>query len=175
MQDSFAAPQTNRSPKSGVTRHLVAVALSALAGFAQIQMAYAGKSDSVGKGHSKNSEVQHSQEQGAASVDIRVGAYFDDNQRRAAQAYFAQQQAGGRCPPGLAKKNNGCLPPGQAKKWSRGQPLPKDVVFYPVSKEVSVRIGLPPAGHKFVRVASDILLIAIGTSMVVDAIEDLAR
>ena len=24
--------------------------------------------------------------------------------------------AGGSCPPGLAKKNNGCLPPGQAKK-----------------------------------------------------------
>ena len=24
--------------------------------------------------------------------------------------------ARGRCPPGLAKKNNGCLPPGQAKK-----------------------------------------------------------
>jgi hypothetical protein len=25
------------------------------------------------------------------------------------------------CPPGLAKKNNGCLPPGQAKKLSKGQ------------------------------------------------------
>ncbi len=25
------------------------------------------------------------------------------------------------CPPGLAKKNNGCLPPGQAKKLARGQ------------------------------------------------------
>lgn len=24
--------------------------------------------------------------------------------------------AGGRCPPGLAKKHNGCMPPGQAKK-----------------------------------------------------------
>ncbi len=24
--------------------------------------------------------------------------------------------AGGACPPGLAKKNNGCMPPGQAKK-----------------------------------------------------------
>jgi hypothetical protein len=24
--------------------------------------------------------------------------------------------AHGRCPPGLARKNNGCLPPGQAKK-----------------------------------------------------------
>ena len=25
------------------------------------------------------------------------------------------------CPPGLAKKHNGCMPPGQAKKWARGQ------------------------------------------------------
>lgn len=25
------------------------------------------------------------------------------------------------CPPGLAKKHNGCLPPGQAKKLHRGQ------------------------------------------------------
>ena len=27
----------------------------------------------------------------------------------------------GGCPHGLAKKNNGCLPPGQAKKLARGQ------------------------------------------------------
>ena len=27
----------------------------------------------------------------------------------------------GGCPPGLAKKRNGCLPPGQAKKLNRGQ------------------------------------------------------
>jgi hypothetical protein len=27
----------------------------------------------------------------------------------------------GGCPPGLAKKHNGCLPPGQAKKLYRGQ------------------------------------------------------
>jgi hypothetical protein len=31
----------------------------------------------------------------------------------------------GGCPPGLAKKNNGCLPPGQAKKlYGVGQRLP---------------------------------------------------
>ena len=31
----------------------------------------------------------------------------------------------GHCPPGLAKKNNGCLPPGQAKKlFNVGQRLP---------------------------------------------------
>ena len=27
----------------------------------------------------------------------------------------------GGCPPGLAKKHNGCMPPGQAKKLNRGQ------------------------------------------------------
>ncbi|WP_205479047.1 hypothetical protein [Sphingomonas arenae] len=38
------------------------------------------------------------------------------------------QPAGyGSCPPGLAKKNNGCLPPGQAKKLYRvGQRYPSD-------------------------------------------------
>jgi len=38
---------------------------------------------------------------------------------------------------------------------------------------VTVRLGVAPSGYKYVRVASDILLIAIGTSMVVDAIQDL--
>ncbi|WP_294120507.1 hypothetical protein [Sphingomonas sp.] len=33
----------------------------------------------------------------------------------------------GGCPPGLAKKNNGCLPPGQAKKlYNIGQRWPRD-------------------------------------------------
>ncbi|MFZ9438826.1 MAG: RcnB family protein [Hylemonella sp.] len=40
---------------------------------------------------------------------------------------------------------------------------------------VRVRLGPPPAGHEFIRVATDILLIAIGTGMVIDAIEDLGR
>ena len=35
------------------------------------------------------------------------------------------------------------------------------------------RLGPPPSGHKYVRVATDILLIALGTSMVVDAVQDL--
>jgi Ni/Co efflux regulator RcnB len=49
------------------------------------------------------------------------------------------------------------------------------VVFYPLPNPVIVKLGTPPAGYKYVRVANDILLIAVGTSMVVDAIEDLMR
>ena len=36
-------------------------------------------------------------------------------------------------------------------------------------------LGVPPSGYRYVRVASDILLIAVGTRIVVDAIEDLVR
>jgi hypothetical protein len=34
------------------------------------------------------------------------------------------------CPPGLAKKRNGCLPPGQARKYARGDRLPAHLSRY---------------------------------------------
>lgn len=103
------------------------------------------------------------------------GGHFGSSQQVIVRDYYAQEFRGGNCPPGLARKNNGCMPPGQAKKWQRGYPLPRDVVYYDLPRDLVIRLGAPPAGHKYVRVASDILLIAVGTSMVVDAISDLGR
>ena len=115
------------------------------------------------------------QNQPRVGVDIRIGGYFGDQQRSGVYNYYQEQSRGGHCPPGLAKKNNGCMPPGQARNWAVGRSLPRDVVYYPVEPGVRVRLGTPPPGHEFVRVASDILLIAVGSSMVVDAIQDLGR
>lgn len=42
---------------------------------------------------------------------------------------LAQGFAG--CPPGLAMKGNGCLPPGQAKKMRRGYESPRLEVYQP--------------------------------------------
>jgi Ni/Co efflux regulator RcnB len=67
------------------------------------------------------------------------------------------------------------MPPGQARKWHVGQPLPRDVVYYSVPQPLVLQIGQPPSGYRYVRVASDILMIAIGSGMVVDAIQDLGR
>lgn len=115
----------------------------------------------------------------SASVSVQlapgVGVYFGSGQRTVVTDYYRPQFAAGKCPPGLAKKNNGCMPPGQSKKWAVGQRLPAGVERYPLPAELRVRLGPPPAGHEFVRVAGDILLIAVGTSMVIDAIEDLSR
>ncbi|MDD3935693.1 hypothetical protein [Rhodoferax sp.] len=132
--------------------------------------AIAGKPEGVGQAGQNRSKSA-----AQAMPEIQIGAYFQEPQRQAALRYYGNLQAKGRCPPGLAKKRNGCLPPGQAKKWSVGQPLPASLTYYPVPRGVIAQIGLPPAGYKYVRVANDILLVAIGTMMVVDAIEDLMR
>ncbi len=105
----------------------------------------------------------------------RGGHHFGDPQRLAVREYYGERYRSGHCPPGLAKKNNGCMPPGQAKKWRVGRPLPRDVVYYEVPRNLVVRLGPPPAGQKYIRVAADILLITVGTSMVVDALQDLGR
>ena len=44
---------------------------------------------------------------------------------------FDNRFAANNCPPGLAKKNNGCLPPGQAKRMFReGQRVPNGYDYY---------------------------------------------
>jgi Ni/Co efflux regulator RcnB len=48
-------------------------------------------------------------------------------------------------------------------------------VYYNLPPSITVQLGVPPAGQRYVRVASDILLIAIGTGMVIDGIQDLGR
>lgn len=103
----------------------------------------------------------------AASVSLT----FTVGQRDAAHGWYAETYGRGKCPPGLAKKNNGCLPPGQAKKrYAVGHPLPRDVVYAPAPPELVVRIGAPPAGYVYATVDGDLLKLAVGTRLVVDAI-----
>ncbi|MEE4607686.1 MAG: RcnB family protein [Desulfobacteraceae bacterium] len=127
-------------------------------------------------------EYQHRQEQRHQGMGERGNGPGDGRQRHFGNVdrspidrYYADQFRRGKCPPGLAKKGNGCMPPGQAKKWRLHRPLPRDVIFYDLPRDILVHLGTPPSGHRFVRVAGDILLIAVGTGMVVDAIEDLGR
>ncbi|HZV53548.1 MAG TPA: hypothetical protein VFF82_01305 [Rhodocyclaceae bacterium] len=106
-----------------------------------------------------------------APIDFR----FDDRSRGAVNDYYGDRFRRGHCPPGLAKKHNGCMPPGQARQWERGRPLPRGVVYYDLPPAVVGYLPPPPPRHRYVRVASDILLIAVGSAMVVDAIEDIGR
>jgi Ni/Co efflux regulator RcnB len=128
-----------------------------------------------GKGEKDEQKGKHEKQKGEKGSTVRRGEYFGDQHRVIVHDYYREQFRTGRCPPGLAKKHNGCMPPGQAKKWTIGRPLPRDVIFYDVPQELVVQIGSPPAGYRYVRVATDLLLIAVATGTVIDAIQDLGR
>lgn len=151
------------------------ILLATLAAFS-IGSANAEKPEWAGKGKpGKGGKEAVEQGQPAGQQGASVEFRFNDDSRRAINDYYGPRFKAGKCPPGLAKKNNGCMPPGQAKKWAMGQPLPKDVLYYELPNELRVRLPAPPPNHRYVRVATDILLIAVGTSMVIDAIQDIGR
>jgi opacity protein-like surface antigen len=65
---------------------------------------------------------------GVAALAATAPAYAKPDHAKGHKGHQARGHVGygtGGCPPGLAKKNNGCLPPGQAKKlFNVGQRWP---------------------------------------------------
>jgi len=129
--------------------------------------AFADKQKQNGKGKGKGNDKGN---------DANVTVVFGANDRDAARSYFTKQYGKGNCPPGLAKKNNGCLPPGQAKKrYLVGQTLPRNVVYVEAPSDLVVRLTPVSTGYKYVVVDGDLIKLAIGTGLVVDAIDGLFR
>ncbi|HEX8964573.1 MAG TPA: RcnB family protein [Rhodocyclaceae bacterium] len=136
---------------------------------------WAGGGDKHGRGDRDEGRQEQRHEERRDGPRTDVSFRFDSGARRTIVDYYGAQARGGHCPPGLAKKHNGCLPPGQAKKWRMGQPLPADLRYYDLPHDLLVRLPPPPPQHRYVQVAGDVLLIAVGSSMVVDAVQDILR
>jgi Ni/Co efflux regulator RcnB len=125
------------------------------------------KDHGEGKGHGKGHEKQ--EERAERREEVREGAYFTDRHREEARRYYVEHYGGRKgCPPGLAKKNNGCLPPGQARKWAVGQPVPRDVVVYTVPQPVLTVLPPAPVGYRYERLGADIVMVRISGNVVVD-------
>lgn len=127
-------------------------------------------------GAQSNSEPQkvsqeHSDRSSARNGGDEDKVYFNEYRRNQLRNYHSKAQKTANCPPGLAKKNNGCQPPGQAKKWRKGQPLPRDVGYYNLPATLIDELGRTPEGDRIVQVDSDFLLINEATGMVIDAFE----
>ena len=172
---------------SSNTRHLVALAIASLlmtgAAFAK------EKGDDHEKGgnkhgqkHGNKAEKHENKEERKADKkaekrvreDIKQGAYFNDQQRTFARNYYiTTYKDGNRCPPGLAKKNNGCLPPGQARSWAVGQPVPRNVTVYSVAQPVVRMLPPAPAGYRYARLGDDIVLVQQQNNIIVDIIQGL--
>jgi len=124
------------------------------------------KSKGKGKGHDKDAPVAEVEHGGHDVVVV-----FNDRDRDEVRRFWVDSYGRGNCPPGLAKKHNGCLPPGQAKKrYVVGQRLPTTVVIQPLPPVLVTRLGPAPRGYEYVVVDGDVLKLAVGTRLVVDAI-----
>jgi Ni/Co efflux regulator RcnB len=99
-----------------------------------------------------------------------------DRDRSTVRTYYRTEYVAGNCPPGLAKRNNGCMPPGQAKKmWSVGQPLPSSVVYHSLPPALYGQLTPPPPGYSYVRVDDDILLLSTVTRMIIGSLGNLGQ
>ena len=127
--------------------------------------------DKDNKGKGKHG---HGDRGGPAVVVQPVRVVVPDRDRVVVYQYYRSEFSAGRCPPGLAKKGNGCLPPGQAKKlWAVGQPLPPAVIYQPVPRAVVQQLAPVPPGYDYVRVDNDVLLMDMTNRMVADVVNDI--
>jgi hypothetical protein len=126
--------------------------------------AMAEKPDHAGKPSHKHGDSK-------ASHGVDVSLVFSSHERDVVRGYHVEHYGKGGCPPGLAKKHNGCLPPGQAKKrYEIGRPLPPDFVIMDLPGDLSIRLGLPSDGYRYGMIDGDVVKLVVGSLLVVDAI-----
>jgi Ni/Co efflux regulator RcnB len=169
------------------THRLIALAIASLF-FAGSTLAKDGEGQGQGKGNKHAEKQEHkpgkraekqnekAEKHAAKRVreEIRHGSYFNDQHRTYVRQYYTEHYGQGRnCPPGLAKKNNGCLPPGQARKWDVGQPIPRGVTVYPVPQPVVMHLPPPPYGYRYARIGNDVVLVQQQNNIIVDIIVNL--
>jgi hypothetical protein len=96
--------------------------------------------------------------------------------REVVRAYFIEQHGRGKCPEGLTKKENVCLPAGQAKKrYLVGRPLSPAIVSGPIPIELANRVGAPPRGYRYTLIDGDFVKVSTDSQVVVDAIDSLVN
>jgi hypothetical protein len=134
--------------------------------FVAIMLATSAQAEKGGKGHGKyKNKYKHEKYMESNDHDVIV---INNSDRVLIRDYIADDYRR-NCPPGLAKKHNGCLPPGQAKKrYVIGQPLM--VGWEPVPTYIVQRLDPAPYGYRYVRVDQDVLLISEASKKVIDAV-----
>lgn len=160
---------------------MVTVIAVVLAGSFYVAPAAAGKpswagkdSEEHGKSNKKHGKEKAHKKGKGKSKKAKHGRHFNKNDEDVVRHYYQDESRNGKgCPPGLAKKNNGCMPPGQAKKqWATGEPLPHDVEHHDLPRALLSRLPVPQKGQRYVRILTDVLLVDTNTDVVIDAIVD---
>lgn len=156
---------------------LVLCAALALPAWAENDKGHGRGHDGKGEkdGHSENSR-------GDAGPDRQIVVapqqqiVIIERDREYVRRYYRSEYLYDRCPPGLAKRDNGCLPPGQAKRaWAVGQSLPPEIVYYEMPRDLYVQLTPPPSGYRYVRVDNDIMMISVAGRVISGLLGNLGK
>ena len=156
-----------------------ALALLTLASLALAVPAFGKDKDDKGHGHGRGGGPPDRVVVVPAPV-APTRVVFSDRDRTIVYNYYRTQYVSvGRCPPGLAKKGYGCVPPGQVqvvptRVWVIGQPLPPTVVYQPLPPPLAAQLPPPPPPYSYVQVDNDVLLMNTSNRMIADMITDLS-
>jgi Ni/Co efflux regulator RcnB len=125
-----------------------------------------GKDKGHGQGHGGPKVERNDNDQGHGNGAV-AEIVIIDRDRNTVRTYYRNEFVAGNCPPGLAKKNNGCLPPSQANRaWVVGQSLPPEIIYQPMPRELWTQLTPPPPGYEYARVDDNIVLISIATRVI---------
>ncbi|MDD3288670.1 MAG: hypothetical protein PHX43_06675 [Alphaproteobacteria bacterium] len=126
----------------------------------------AKKHDKTGD-HGKSHKEKNVEATDDSETQDGLGLFFSDDKKISARN-FMRESYQRKCPPGLAKKRNGCLPPGQAKKYKVGGMLPSD--YNSVPQKLLELLGPPPSGTFYSMVDDDVVLSSTKTRTILDAV-----
>ena len=121
---------------------------------------------------SKEKHAHHSKSPEANKIvwdDEKLSLHISFEDRKVIESYLVNSHRK-KCPPGLAKKRNGCLPPGQAKKYAIGKKLPEGIFYESLPLDLLEILRPAPKGYKYISVDKDVLLMSEATKKVVDAV-----
>lgn len=162
-----------------LSSRLIALAISAI--FVAGPAFAKGNDEDHGKGKDKHAEKYEKKQQKQVEKaekrerkEIEQGKYFNDQQRIYVREYYTSNYGQGKkCPPGLAKKGNGCMPPGQVRTWEVGQQIPRNVTVYSVPQPVILQLPPAPYGYRYSRIGGDIVLVQQQNNLIIDIIQGL--
>ena len=147
--------------------------------------AFAGKPDHAGKGNGNGAGKGKSGSSAKGGGGPDHGGSHDDGPdvvisfssgQRSSYTYWYHDHYDGGCPPGLAKKHNGCMPRGWRRSVTRSDTRYRHgIECDPLPSALAILLGAPPVGYRYGILDGDVVKLAIGTALVVDAIEGLAN
>jgi hypothetical protein len=126
-----------------------------------------------GKGHGNKDKVHHEQQHapdyrghddGHDAQKVYYSFWNDD--RDIIKTYLRDRH----CPPGLAKKHNGCRPPGHAKVYQPGFVLGPDIHWSPLPHDLLALLHPAPRGYQYVEVDKNVYLIGEASKKIIDAV-----